>query len=370
MEKLLRPVRDELVKNRYDMGRIAAQTAVATAATYAVMTGFDLPHTSWAVIAALFTIGLSVDTSYRNAIGRIAGASFGVLLGLATAWTVTEPVIIGLVIAAAIANAVAVPWPRLRYAAVTAAIVAMQPSPDPAPALQVVGAIMIGTLVGAATALLILPVFGRDRVAVLIRQALADCGELLGLMDGGTGNDARRRRDAVHARLLSRLETARAAEAQFSPRLANGMPLRQAITAVEALWQAIVILDRALRSPSGTLGHDGVDQSHPVIGEASRAARGFLDQINAAIRHREVQTPETRDLRRAMGAAAAAAADLAAGAEDPGRIRALHTLAFAIAETERSLLRVARVVEPMTRTDRQDAARWRPRRDSNTQPVD
>lgn len=352
MQDLLWSLRDKVAKNRHDIGRIAAQTAVATAATYGLMTGLGLPYTSWAVIAALFTIGLSVDTSYRNAIGRIAGASLGVILGLVAAWAVAEPVIIGLVIAATIANAVAVPWPRLRYAAVTAAIVALEPTPEPGPALEQVGAIMIGTLLGAGTALLILPVFGLDRVAVLIRQALGDCSEILGLIDSGTGNDARRRRDAVHAQLLARLETARAAEAQFSPRLANGMPLRQAITAVESLWQAIVILDRALRGPFGALGPDGVDRSHPAIGAAFRSARGFLDHINAAIRHRSVETPETRELRRAMGAAAATASDLAAGAEEAGRVKALHTLAFAIAETERSLLQVARVVEPMTRTDR------------------
>ncbi len=352
MKNLPRSLHDEVAKNRHDIGRIAAQTAVATAATYGVMTGFGLPYTSWAVIAALFTIGLSVDTSYRNAVGRIAGASLGVVLGLAAAWAVSEPVIIGLVIAATIANAVAVPWPRLRYAAVTAAIVALQPLPEPAPALQQVGAIMIGTLVGAGTALLILPVFGRDRVAVLIRQALTDCSELLGLIDSGVGNEAGRRRDAVHARLLARLETARAAEAQFSPRLANGMPLRQAITAVESLWQAIVILDRTLRSPFGALGSDPVDRFPPTIGAAFGSACGFLDHINAAIRHRSVETPETRELRRAMGAAAATASDLADGAEEPGRIKTLHTLAFAIAETERSLLQVARVVEPMTRTDK------------------
>lgn len=60
MRNIFRVVSD----NRRDILRIIVQTVSAVAATYSLMSWIGSPHTSWAVIGALMTIGLSADSSY------------------------------------------------------------------------------------------------------------------------------------------------------------------------------------------------------------------------------------------------------------------------------------------------------------------
>src|SRR3989344_5206794 len=66
-----------------DSARLAVQSAAAAAATWFVMQRLELPHTSWAVISALFVVQPSLDGTFTAALGRIAGTVVGTVVGLA-----------------------------------------------------------------------------------------------------------------------------------------------------------------------------------------------------------------------------------------------------------------------------------------------
>lgn len=202
-------VPDALRRHQRQLLRIALQTAAATLAIYLVIDRIAASHLSWAVISALLTIGVSADITYRNAMGRAAAACIGAAIGLVASAAIGGPVILALLPAVVLANMISTLWPSLRYGAVTAAIVALDPDPELASALGRTGAIVAGTLTGAAASFLIWPVRGRDRANLVLRRAIGDCQDLLRLIERGVGTDDRHERDAVHARFLGHLETAR-----------------------------------------------------------------------------------------------------------------------------------------------------------------
>jgi uncharacterized membrane protein YccC len=138
------------------------------------------------VFAALFTIHLSADSSLSGALGRISGALLGIGFGLAANWAL-GPVILGLALAAALANAAAVLRPSLRYASVTPAIVALQPRPEFGDSLTTATAVVIGTATGVMASLALWPLFGRQRAS--LRSTIDPCVELLKSI--GAGSDRR-----------------------------------------------------------------------------------------------------------------------------------------------------------------------------------
>lgn len=340
---------DAIRGNRRDVLRIAGQTACATVATYFVITWLGAQYLSWAVIAALFTIGISADAAYYNAIGRIGGAVLGAALGLAAASALGGSVLIGLVIAATLANMIATIWPSLRYAAVTSAIVALDPSPEIISALERAGSIMIGTLVGAASSFLIWPVFGRQRTLTSLRRALDSCEGLLEQFERGVGSADRKRRDALHSRFLKDLETARSrlSETRFAPALPNGIRLSEAARSVENLWHALVILDRAITSERHEIDKAVLDRLRPLIGATQREARAYIARASGLMmRARDAAAPNSEDLREVIAQARDGVAEIESELpQRPAQQKALHALTFALNETERSLLQLASMME-------------------------
>ena len=208
MEGLIRDLLRQLSGNRRQIARITSQTAVAVIATYVLLTWMDARFLSWGIISALFTIGVSADASYYNALGRIFGALIGAVIGLVAALS-AGPMILGLVIGTALANAIAAVWPSLRYAAVTAAIVALESDPELGSIFDRVSVILIGTAAGSGASFLVWPVFGRQRAVRALRSALDDCQTLLNLIAQGLDEEDRDDREKAHAQFLGHLETAR-----------------------------------------------------------------------------------------------------------------------------------------------------------------
>lgn len=332
------------------MLRIGLQTAVAAAATWWAMGWLEVPHVSWAIISALFTIGLSADASYHNALGRIAGSFLGVAFGLAAAFFAAGPVVIGLAVATALANMVAAAWPSMRYAAVTAAIVALDQTPEVGGALERATAIMIGTMIGAGVAFVAWPVFARNKVAYALQLALQDCQKLLELIVDSVEKDDRSQRDAVHARFLGHLEAARARlmETRFRPLLPTGARLRPAVVAVETLWHTIVILDRAVSEESHEIGREAIERLRPSVLQAQSAACDLFGQLSEALGKKGVDAPDTGAFQRAL----ADARDQAqreydrSASDHPGKAKGLHTLMFALDEMRRTTLELAAAMEP------------------------
>jgi uncharacterized membrane protein YccC len=336
---------DQVRSNRRDSLRVGLQTAVAAASTYGVIHAVGLDeHLSWAVIASLFTISVSADSSVMQGLGRIAGAFLGVALGLATGM-LGGPVVIGLALAAAAANMVASVWPNLRYAAVTAAIVALEPSPDAIDATIRAGAILLGTALGVLVTFVVWPRFGRQRVADTLRAALGDCETLLRLIVQGVETDEREERDATHARFLSRLERlhGQVGETYFSPRLPSGAPLRRAAIALENLWHALVILDRAISDERTVIGPDVLRDLRPAIRRVQEVSLSVIRDLGASIGSDDAPAPST-DLLCAAIAEARARADDCCG--DAQRALGVHAVVFALDELDERLVQLVQVLRP------------------------
>lgn len=340
-ESKLRNLLRKVGLQRRQILRMMIQTAVASGATYALLTWMGSPHTSWGVIAALFTIGLSADASYYNAAGRVVGAVLGSVIGIVAVWS-GGPVLVSLAVGTALANAIAVVWPSLRYAAVTAAIVALSTEPELGGVVDRVLAILIGTALGAGASFLVWPIFGRQRAVQALRAALADCQELLDRVVEGLAEDDRRAREKAHTRFLGNLETARSriAETRFRPQLRNGASLRRAVAAVEDLWHATNVLERAITEGRRNVDPQIIGKLEPSVREVQQAARVSLSRIRNGLESSEPPDLHATDLRKAIDRARNATQ--AAASKSPAdltiRLKGLNAMIFAFDQIERSLV--------------------------------
>lgn len=334
--RLLQRLRAALADSAALQARTAAQTAAAVAAVYLVAEALELDHLSWAVISALFTIGISADATYRNALGRIAGTALGVVLGLAATVISGHSILIALVLATTVANVVASIRPGLRYAAVVAAVIALEGRLEAVDTMQLAFAIVVGAIAGSAAGLLVWPVFSRTRTRSSLRAALGDCRRLIGLIEAGIATDDHHERDEVHARFLGHLEHARArlSETDIRPWLPSGVPLRTAVEAVERLWHALVMLDRAVTDERSAIRADVLDRLRALMDPVHHEAGRRLDHVRAAMERGDAD-PAASDRLDAAIAAVRAEIDAVSSGDAVRRdeLRALNVLAFALDET-------------------------------------
>ncbi|WP_342300867.1 FUSC family protein [Cereibacter sphaeroides] len=339
-----------IMSSRRHALRVAVQTAVATLAVHLLMRPLAPDLESWAVIAALFTIGTSVDATLGAGISRIAGTVLGAGLGLAVTGLLGGSSLPALLLAAVLSNSLAAIWPGLTYAAVMAAIVALDPSPDGRSALALSGAVVLGTIFGTAASFLVWPEFGRNRAVLSLREAMDDCREFLGLIHKGVTTDDRRNRYFLHQRFRGHLFALydRIAETHFTPQVRSGAGLREAADAVEALWYALVILDRGVISGRARLSDSTVERVRPVLAAVQTEACRVLESASVAAGPGRATPTDPTELKRVL--AEARELTLAAAAEGrdiaPAQEQALQALSFALDEMERSLMALMRVIEP------------------------
>ncbi|MGQ7790928.1 FUSC family protein [Faunimonas sp. B44] len=328
------PFRGFVQGSARDVLRVAVQSVGATALAFGAMTAMDLPHLSWAIISALFTIQLSSDSTLRVAMGRIAGTVIGTLVGLASVYLIggADDVLLRLVAVTALTNAIAAARPDLNYGAVAAAIIALEPSPDLPVAIERAVAILIGAGSGLLVALVVLPEIGRDRAQRLICRALSDCRELLSTTIGVLTSEAENDRNPSHARFLAHLERARATESRLHRHLRSGCGISHALTAVERLWHGLVLLDRVVTHQ--------LPRMHPADREAVRAPLAAMQEsscryLEKMIAHLEgrAPAPDRRDLARRLRPIEKAGGVHRNGlGREPDEVRAMQALVFAAEE--------------------------------------
>jgi hypothetical protein len=245
---------------------------------------------------------------------------------------VLEPVLLTLAIGAALANAVATVWPSLRYAAVTAAIVTLDPAAGIGGGVASAAAILTGTSLGAVTSV-VWPVFGRQRASEALQATIDDCQALLEAITARTG---RPEREALHARFLDHLQSvqARIAETRFGPALPGGAQLRDAALTVEIFWHTLVLLDRVLSDERYIVDTAAIERLQPEVERVRHEASAFLARVAAEIETDYPTLPHTRALRTATRAACQASEDL--DRDHPG-VEGVHALTFALGEIERRL---------------------------------
>src|SRR5512143_2153043 len=114
-----------LPEKRRSQVRQAVRTAVAAVAAFGLATAFALPQGLWVVLPAVIvvqnTLGATLGTTIDRLLGTVLGAALGVvgvpLVG-ASPWALAA----ALFAVVALAVFIAVDWPSLRLASITAAI--------------------------------------------------------------------------------------------------------------------------------------------------------------------------------------------------------------------------------------------------------
>ncbi|MBZ4689306.1 MAG: rane protein [Cereibacter sp.] len=332
--------------NRRHALRVGLQTAAAVLCVHLVMQRLAPEQQSWAVLSALLTIGASADATLRAGLGRIGGALIGAALGLICVALLGSSTLAALLVASVLGNAVGAIRGSLGYAAVLAAIIALDPTPEGGMALSLAGAIVFGSVAGSLASLIVWPVFGRDRAALSLQRALRDCRSFLTLIEHGVGAGDRANREKVNLSFRRNITDLRdrIVETRFTASLPSGVGLHRAAESAEAFWYALVVLDRVVSAERQDLPDGAVEQLQPVLTRLSAEANrivGALPTVTAPGKGKPI-SPEP--LREAAGAARDRVWSLTACSARQDR--ALQALIFALNEIEESLLKLLQVMQP------------------------
>ncbi|ESR23220.1 FUSC family protein [Lutibaculum baratangense] len=344
-----------LTARHRDAYRIIVQTAVACTLTWYAMHLLGLDDMSWAMISTLLVVQTSVDETMLATGFRVLATILGTALGLVAVWVPPDTgyVLLRLVFAATVVNALAIRWPGLRFGVVPGTILVLS-STGEAPlddAVPRAAAIILGGLTGFLTAILVWPDRSRDRALRQARQGLATAGELLRCVLDPEVNDGERRvPEGLHGRFLSHMQAARAAAsgAKVRRRLRNGRPILELLRRIERLWHGIIILERVLIEDAFNLPAERL----PTLVTASQTV---LDTVEDALRcvgdalAQGGPRPEFDEMRARLEEARAQVQALSgslAGGRTPAAERALGTLLFGLDEVARHLIEIIEILSP------------------------
>lgn len=314
-----------------DALRLALQSASAAALGFMLVTWLDRPHASWAVISALLVGQASSDGTLAAVRGRLGGTLLGAAVGLGAVLAMPGDglVLTRLLLAAAVVSLVAGLWPSLRYAAVVAAIIALEPGIDPVEgAWDRTVAIAIGAASGALCAFVVWPQSARRRALKASRRALDDCAALLDASMRcvmGEQSDVQ----PLHRRFRLHLGAAREQMAPMNPQRGDRDGLERAVHAIERLWHALIVLDR-ITSGREHWSPSGDSPLHARLQRVRTGASAHLRRLAACLGDSEVA--EDAALQDAL----AEARDMALAAGRREHVDA-SALGFALGEIARNL---------------------------------
>lgn len=325
-----------------DALRLGLQSAAAAALSVLLMRSIGQPHVSWAVISALLVGQSTVDGTLAAVRGRLAGTLLGAVVGLVA--VVLMPgegmALPRLVLAAAVVSTVSGLVPALRYAAVVAAIICLEPGTDPLRgAVDRALAIGLGAAAGTACAWLVWPQRARPRALHGAQRALEDCASLLDLSLRCVLGETPAALDPLHRRFLVHIQAARQQLASMRAGDVRRRGLERTVHAVERLWHALIVLDRIA---------SGRSHWQPAAGSPVH------DALQAVRRH---ACERIRALSRQMAGSGVARDDgLASAVEDAqaavreavgDRHLDAIALAFALGEVRSNLDEIGTAARPM-----------------------
>lgn len=327
-----------------DSLRIAVQSSAGAGAAYLIVSALAPDHVTWAVISALFVVGHDVDATFKRASGRLMGAVFGTMVGLALAAALPGPSLslLRLVIGAMVLEAVAVRVPTWRYGVVTAAIIALDPGANVYDGAIDRGlAILGGSACGLAAALLIWRDSAEHRARRSLRRALVHCSELvqaaLPLPAEGEGPDL----GPIHRRITARLEEAKSAASSQSLKPGRRPGVQQLVKAVERLWHGLVMIDRVATGWSLPDHPQQAERLRSVLEDAREQICHYLTALVLLLRE-EPAAFRSDHLGGAIDAAFECVQELA---RSHPRSVAMHGLAFGLVEVEGNLQELRRALE-------------------------
>lgn len=257
------------------------QAAAAVATSWALLAWLHADATSWGVISALFVLQQSSDGTLKAAAERFVGTLTGSLVGLAAvALLPGDPLVLPrLALAAGLVTALATLRPDWRYAAVAAAIIALEPGASPlAGATGRALAIGWGSLCGVAAALLVWPESAAHRTRRWTGRALGACGELVDYsLRRATAQDAPEL-SPIHDRYLRFIRNAREASEIGRKRPHDPAP-GELVESVQRLWHSQIQVERvASRDEAADFGvlAEPLDDVRRVLGQRLERLRSCL----------------------------------------------------------------------------------------------
>ena len=200
--------------------RLAVRVTMAAVLAFALAKLLGFEHGYWAVITAIIVMQTSVGGSLKAAVDRLLGTMAGALYGAAIALLIphgTSGELASAMVAAILPLALlAAIRPSFKVAPITAFIVLVPLSGAAAPpltyALERILEISIGSVVGLATALLVLPARAHHNLALLAAKAANLNAELMvSLFEGLTSDAGRPGLRAQHAAIRKALSQVDAA---------------------------------------------------------------------------------------------------------------------------------------------------------------
>lgn len=332
-----------LLKSRIPELRLAVRVTSAAVLAFALAKLLGFAHGYWAVITAIIVMQTSVGGSLKAAIDRLLGTMAGALYGAVIAVAVPHATTIGLATAMTLAIAplalLAAVRANFKAAPITAFIVLVPMSgQEVAPltfALDRILEISIGSLVGIATSLLILPARAHHLLARVGAKAADLNGDLMvELFHGLTSDEGRPGLRAQHAAIRKALAQAEvAAEEALRERksyLTDSPDPEPLVRTLYRLRHDLVMVGRATAKPLPAVLAARLEPKLMAVRDAGSA---LLHAMAAALRMRQPAPSldrleaALRDYAAEMDAVWKDPMTQALAAEDAGRI---FTLRFAL----------------------------------------
>lgn len=232
-------------KRKYkDALRIATQSAVSAAATYAILTGFGLPQVFVGVLSAVLVVESSIGNTLEQSKGRVSATVVGSIIGFICATLIPygAATAISLAIAMFIMNAISTFRPSWRYGVVAAVAIALG-SPDNAIDMSIdrIISIFIGITIGILSSLIFWPEKASSRANKHFRQALRVASERF---TNALENTRTSGADDEETSVKFHNQLSNARDALKSIKIEDVSQLRLQIDNVEKLYNSILIIHR------------------------------------------------------------------------------------------------------------------------------
>lgn len=330
------------MERRTDVARVALQSVVASLLAYLVISWFQVGSLSWAIIASLFSIHASLDSTFGASFNRIAGAVVGAALGFALVYAFSgwEMMPVRIALIAALTNGLAVLRPKLDYAAAAGAVVALQPTPDMDGAAGTAIAVGIGGLCGTLASITIWPELSRHRAQRELGQALRLCQQIVDMtlneVDHDVSDEKRQERAELQRKMLRHLEEAQTIsnETRFRQYLASGARVSEFTRATERLWHSLIIVERVVTGGRDKFGAKDHAAIMPHVAKAHEVLCELLSELSEMVAHNTTEAPkqELWDQFKQAQRAAHEALTAQQAARDSVNERVIQTLLFGIDE--------------------------------------
>lgn len=280
-----------------DIGRLALQAAVAGAAAYLAIGWIGTGESFLAVISAVLVLQTDREATLQSAGSRIVGTVIGTIVGgIALAVGGNGAVPYPLAGAMLIMGGLAAYKPQWRYGIVAAAGLAVHSdSGFWETAVNRGTAIFVGSAIGMAAGLLVLPESARARARRQMGEALSLCRELLDTTLSSAIDDGSEARDELHSRFARAISNARDTAGSIKLLKDKGKLYRLAVHRIERLWHALIILDRANESRSG----GSLPLRDETIGHIRKIQSSTCDALQHAERFERVPPDDLEKLQNA-----------------------------------------------------------------------